>query len=180
MAIADQLTFKQVGRNEPCPCGSGKKYKKCCLSKNEELRQKPSRRSLAGSRRTTAPPRTNSSRTSSMPGICSIRTTTTRPCAWPESCWNLFPRTIGCTISSLTGDLATGKYEEAFVRARRRWQVAQEEELFFQENGTTREKARTVNRSPISSRLRPGWTHSGLRSGQQPMRSQYPANDDLP
>ena len=20
-----------VGRNEPCPCGSGKKYKKCCL-----------------------------------------------------------------------------------------------------------------------------------------------------
>ena len=22
-----------VGRNDPCPCGSGKKYKKCCLSK---------------------------------------------------------------------------------------------------------------------------------------------------
>lgn len=21
---------KQIGRNEPCPCGSGKKYKKCC------------------------------------------------------------------------------------------------------------------------------------------------------
>jgi preprotein translocase subunit SecA len=20
-----------IGRNEPCPCGSGKKYKKCCL-----------------------------------------------------------------------------------------------------------------------------------------------------
>ena len=20
----------KVGRNEPCPCGSGKKYKKCC------------------------------------------------------------------------------------------------------------------------------------------------------
>ena len=23
-------TQKKVGRNEPCPCGSGKKYKKCC------------------------------------------------------------------------------------------------------------------------------------------------------
>ena len=23
----------KVGRNEPCPCGSGKKYKKCCLNK---------------------------------------------------------------------------------------------------------------------------------------------------
>ena len=21
---------KKTGRNEPCPCGSGKKYKKCC------------------------------------------------------------------------------------------------------------------------------------------------------
>lgn len=21
---------KDVGRNDPCPCGSGKKYKKCC------------------------------------------------------------------------------------------------------------------------------------------------------
>ena len=26
-----------LGRNEPCHCGSGKKYKKCCSSKDEEL-----------------------------------------------------------------------------------------------------------------------------------------------
>jgi uncharacterized protein YecA (UPF0149 family) len=26
-----QLKHRQeVGRNDPCPCGSGKKYKKCC------------------------------------------------------------------------------------------------------------------------------------------------------
>ena len=24
----------KIGRNDPCPCGSGKKYKKCCLSQN--------------------------------------------------------------------------------------------------------------------------------------------------
>ncbi|RZB31972.1 MAG: hypothetical protein SRB1_01591 [Desulfobacteraceae bacterium Eth-SRB1] len=24
------IAEKRVGRNEPCPCGSGKKYKKCC------------------------------------------------------------------------------------------------------------------------------------------------------
>lgn len=24
-----------IGRNDPCPCGSGKKYKKCCLNKSE-------------------------------------------------------------------------------------------------------------------------------------------------
>ena len=26
---------KKIGRNDPCPCGSGKKYKKCCLGKDE-------------------------------------------------------------------------------------------------------------------------------------------------
>lgn len=24
--------FNKIGRNDPCPCGSGKKYKNCCLS----------------------------------------------------------------------------------------------------------------------------------------------------
>jgi hypothetical protein len=28
--------MSKVGRNEPCPCGSGKKYKKCCESKDLE------------------------------------------------------------------------------------------------------------------------------------------------
>ncbi len=23
----------KIGRNDPCPCGSGKKYKQCCLTK---------------------------------------------------------------------------------------------------------------------------------------------------
>ncbi len=25
----------KAGRNDPCPCGSGKKYKKCCMEKDE-------------------------------------------------------------------------------------------------------------------------------------------------
>ena len=28
--------FKGVGRNDPCPCGSGKKFKKCCLDSMRE------------------------------------------------------------------------------------------------------------------------------------------------
>ena len=27
---------KKVGRNDPCPCGSGKKYKKCCLPRRKK------------------------------------------------------------------------------------------------------------------------------------------------
>ncbi|KAL6047362.1 DUF1186 domain-containing protein [Balamuthia mandrillaris] len=30
---------KQVGRNEKCPCNSGKKYKKCCAGKEEAAKQ---------------------------------------------------------------------------------------------------------------------------------------------
>jgi hypothetical protein len=42
-----------VGRNDPCPCGSGKKYKKCCLSKDtavdlEAFRSERAEESLRG------------------------------------------------------------------------------------------------------------------------------------
>ena len=26
---------KKVGRNDPCPCGSGKKYKNCCMNRDQ-------------------------------------------------------------------------------------------------------------------------------------------------
>ena len=28
----NELSMKKIGRNEPCPCNSGKKYKHCCGS----------------------------------------------------------------------------------------------------------------------------------------------------
>lgn len=34
--------MSRVGRNDPCPCGSGKKYKQCCgknFSSIEETKQ---------------------------------------------------------------------------------------------------------------------------------------------
>jgi hypothetical protein len=30
-----QIKARVVGRNEPCPCGSGEKYKRCCLDQSE-------------------------------------------------------------------------------------------------------------------------------------------------
>jgi tetratricopeptide (TPR) repeat protein len=51
-------TPAKIGRNQPCPCGSGKKYKKCCLRKDqpsssaedriEALMQDGYRESMAG------------------------------------------------------------------------------------------------------------------------------------
>lgn len=41
------------GRNEPCHCGSGRKYKQCCLAKDEAADAK--RRAEAAAEQTTAP-----------------------------------------------------------------------------------------------------------------------------
>ena len=30
----------KIGRNEKCPCGSGKKYKQCCLNSDEQIQSK--------------------------------------------------------------------------------------------------------------------------------------------
>jgi hypothetical protein len=29
------VIVSHVGRNDPCPCGSGRKYKQCCLDKDQ-------------------------------------------------------------------------------------------------------------------------------------------------
>lgn len=48
---------EKTGRNDPCPCGSGKKYKQCCL-----LHKKPKVTTLAGRKFTakvlSKPPKT--------------------------------------------------------------------------------------------------------------------------
>ncbi len=36
-----------VGRNQPCPCGSGKKYKKCCARRDEAAEAAASPRKMA-------------------------------------------------------------------------------------------------------------------------------------
>ncbi|MFI2857757.1 YecA family protein [Paenibacillus sp. JSM ZJ436] len=33
--------MSMYGRNEPCPCGSGKKYKKCCMNKEQDVLDTP-------------------------------------------------------------------------------------------------------------------------------------------
>ncbi len=35
------MTRMEAGRNDPCPCGSGKKYKKCCLAKTTAASRPP-------------------------------------------------------------------------------------------------------------------------------------------
>ena len=40
------MTYK-IGRNDPCPCGSGKKYKQCCANSPTDFVE-PERKGHAG------------------------------------------------------------------------------------------------------------------------------------
>lgn len=33
--IQPEMPERKIGRNEPCPCGSGKKYKRCCMRRQQ-------------------------------------------------------------------------------------------------------------------------------------------------
>jgi tetratricopeptide (TPR) repeat protein len=37
----------KTGRNDPCPCGSGRKYKVCCLTKDEDAERERFKRAAA-------------------------------------------------------------------------------------------------------------------------------------
>ena len=41
------MTTKKTPRNAPCPCGSGRKYKYCCLGKEQALRRERRYRDVA-------------------------------------------------------------------------------------------------------------------------------------
>jgi hypothetical protein len=51
LAGRPRIDYSGAGRNDPCPCGSGEKFKNCCIEKAE--RETRSRRdaSLFGSRK---------------------------------------------------------------------------------------------------------------------------------
>ena len=43
-----QKEIMSIGRNDPCPCGSGKKYKKCCYGKLEKMKKYASPNPMPG------------------------------------------------------------------------------------------------------------------------------------
>lgn len=36
--MVTKMNRTKIGRNDPCPCGSGRKYKKCCMRKYRDAR----------------------------------------------------------------------------------------------------------------------------------------------
>ncbi|MCZ6694962.1 MAG: SEC-C metal-binding domain-containing protein [Acidobacteria bacterium] len=43
--------FEEIGRNDACPCGSGRKFKQCCIDRAEQQQRASRDASLFGSRK---------------------------------------------------------------------------------------------------------------------------------
>lgn len=133
-ALADQLVMQQVGRNEPCPCGSGKKYKKCCLPRHEEAR-------------TLIPP----DRLQVMDELARASQEIEKEMArgygllfagefakasrLADQMLAVYPEDDRVHDLVVSVALATGDYDRAHRTCRGRWQVSTEEKRFHQEHG---------------------------------------------
>src|SRR2546428_10235432 len=88
-APLDPSTAERPGRNEPCHCGSGRKYKHCCLQKDDAkaaaarakaAAETPARTSEAPAPKPTRPPKPQTHqpwKATANPGF-SVRTRTPR------------------------------------------------------------------------------------------------------
>jgi len=140
-AVAEAFVASKTNRNAPCPCGSGKKYKKCCLPMHEEARRMMPKEQLEQMEgRAKLREKLEKDVRKGFEFIFSQEYEKAGKYAGKqlESCPE-DDRFHDILLSSL---LALGDYDAAFQRARSRWQTAVEEKAYFQEYGHhKREKA---------------------------------------
>ena len=51
LAGGERVDYSKAGRNDPCPCGSGEKFKNCCIDKAEKKTRADRDARLFGSRK---------------------------------------------------------------------------------------------------------------------------------
>ena len=180
MALVDQLLIQRVGRNEPCPCGSGKKYKKCCLSQHEEARK-------------AVPPE----RLKEMEGLAKAREQLAKDIAkgydllfkedygkagrLADQLLTAYPEDDRLHDMTVSIALATGDYEKAYLTCRSRWQVAIQENQFYQEHGFHKREGNEVKK-PVHFYSPSTWLENlWISERARTYRKQYPqlGNEDL-
>ncbi len=174
-AVAESFTASKTNRNDPCPCGSGKKYKKCCLSGHEEARRLMPKEQLEQmEKRTKAHEKLEKEVRKGFDLIFSQEYE--RAGQFAKKQIETFPEDDRFHDILLNTCFALGDYDAAFRIARKRWQTAVEEKLFFQENGFHKregaDKDRHVHFYAPSTWLEKFWIAQRARV----WREQYPSD----
>ena len=177
MAVADQLTTGKIGRNEPCPCGSGKKYKKCCLSKHEEIKKSiPADQLKEIEERQKQRERLEKEIQKGFDLLFSQDFAKAQQFA--SRLLETYPEDDRLHDILVIASLSKGEYDDAFRICRRRWQVAQEEKEYYQDNGYHRREGADHKElvyfySP-STWLEKFWISQRAKTYQ----AEYPPNDN--
>ncbi len=133
-AAADAFVPSKTGRNDPCPCGSGKKYKKCCLLVHQEARNSiPGEQLQQMEEKARAKEKLEKEARKGFELIFSREYE--RAERYAKERIEVFQEDDRFHDILVSACFGLGDYDSAFRIARKRWQTAVEEKLFFQENG---------------------------------------------
>ena len=131
-SLLGEAAERKIGRNEPCPCGSGKKYKKCCLRKHEKIQDL-----LRGSVEFQEPePEEEGPPEYVVKGFDLLAANNYEEAiSYASDLISTYPQDDRIHDTLATAYLTTRQHEEAIAICRSRWQVAKEEKTFFIEHG---------------------------------------------
>jgi hypothetical protein len=131
--LLGEAATRKIGRNEPCPCGSGKKYKKCCLAKHEKARE--------FLKETRAQDIQQTDKEEGLPpfvvtGFDLLAAENYEAAsAHATELLKTHPEDDRLHDTLVTGLLASGRYDDAVAICRSRWAVAREEKAFYLAHG---------------------------------------------
>jgi hypothetical protein len=130
--LLGEAAKRKIGRNEPCPCGSGKKYKKCCLRKHEKIKDL-----LRGSVDFQEPEAEEEGPPEYvLKGFDLLAANNYgEAISYASNLLSTYPEDDRIHDTLTTAYLANSQHEEAIAICRSRWEVAKEEKGFFIEHG---------------------------------------------
>ncbi len=131
-SLLGEAAERKIGRNEPCPCGSGKKYKKCCLRKHEKIKDL-----LRGSVEFQEPEAEEEGPPEYVvKGFDLLAANNYQEAiSYASDLISTYPEDDRIHDTLATAYLATRQHDQAIAICRSRWEVAKEEKTSFIEHG---------------------------------------------
>jgi tetratricopeptide (TPR) repeat protein len=131
-SLLGEAAKRKIGRNEPCTCGSGKKYKKCCLHKHEKLKEL-----MRGGVDFQQPEEADEGPPEYVvKGFDLLAAGDHEQAAvYANDLLSTYPEDDRIHDTLGSAYLATSQYDEAIDICRSRWQVTKEEKTFYIDHG---------------------------------------------
>lgn len=129
-AQEEDVVFRKIGRNDPCPCGSGLKYKRCCMRRHQEV---VARMDPEEVRKRTERQRENDQREARVKEGYELLTRRDyqKAHAYALRWSNRYPEDDRFHDVMATAAMYLGNLEEAIRVIKSRWGAAQKEKAFF-------------------------------------------------